>query len=873
MIVPAVRPRRAPSKGPLTLRAPGIALRALLPFAIALAAAPAVAQPPITRNLTFTANRNEYPPTIVSPFGAGYSACWSYIHGDGREYAIIGTNNGTAIYNVTDPYSVYRVGFITGPFSAWREMKSYRNWIYITTEGTGAGEGVQIVRMSDPEAPVLAATYTGSFTHSHTVAIDTARAILICNGTRNAAGLATGMHILSIANPEAPVELTWWPGGAIPVPNAQYVHDCVPIGNRLYCASIYSGDERVLDFTDPANPFQINAWTYPGAFTHSSWPDATGHCLYVTDEVDGQPLKIFDITNVMSPVEVNAITSNPVAIIHNPKVVGNELYLSNYTEGIRVLDLSDPVHPAEFAYADSYPGPSGDFFGVWEVCPFFPSGTVIASDMQTGLYVYRPVRDYGIVRAVVDSDGVAPLAGASVRLVTQGDSLTTTGDGIVQFAPSPGTHTVTAKKFGFVSASATRAVTIGSRDTVALSLVHRPVRDYSGTVKDAVSALPLETAEIDLLDTPLATLTDASGAFSMPVVPEDLYNVEAHAPGHIPASYTLDLDPGFPTHHIQLVPARDYDDMEIDRGWTVGGAGTGDNALTGIWVRVDPLGTSAAPSAPARARRSPDLLSAREPSGPLHEGEELGLYPGQVQPGDDRTPPPGVRCWVTGQGTDSTSISQNDVDGGKTSLTSPALDLTGMAQPTIGYWRWFYCDGAAEDWFAVLISDDDGASWVPVDTTRGNHNQWVERAISVSDFVTPTNQMKVRFIARDGTPGNIVEGAVDDLTVYDAANASVAVPAPALPRALRLATPWPNPARGAVSLRIELPRAGDARVEVLDVGGRVMRSLWRGPLAAGATPLRWDGADDLGNAAPAGLYFVRASAGGESAVARFVRVR
>jgi len=59
----------------------------------------------------------------------------------------------------------------------------------------------------------------------------------------------------------------------------------------------------------------------------------------------------------MNPVEVNGITCNPQAIVHNAHVKGNELYLSNYTEGIRILDLSDPAHPAEFGWADSYPGP------------------------------------------------------------------------------------------------------------------------------------------------------------------------------------------------------------------------------------------------------------------------------------------------------------------------------------------------------------------------------------------------------------------------------------------------------------------------------------------------------------------------------------
>jgi choice-of-anchor B domain-containing protein len=867
-------------------------LAALAALAVVAGLAGVAAAAPVTRSITFTANMNEYPPLPGASFDAGYSACWSYIHGDGREYAAIGATNGTAIYNVTDPYSVYRVAYIPGPNSPWREMKSYRNWLYIVTEGFGAGTGLQIVRMTNPEAPVLVATYTTGFVTAHTVAIDTARALLICNGTRNSGGLATGMRILSIANPEAPAQVGWWPGGSIPVSSTLYVHDCVPVGNRIFAASINAGIQRVLDFTNPAAVTEIHSWTYPGAFTHNCWPDASGQWLYVTDEINGEPLKIFNIADVMNPVETNGITANPQAIVHNAHVMGNELYLSNYTEGIRILDLEDPAHPAEFGWADSYPGPSGGYGGVWEVCPFFPSGTVIASDMQTGLYVYRPVRNYGIVRAVVDSGPGLPVAGATVYVVTQGDSLLTPADGIVQFAPAQGTHQLIARRFGFHGASATRFVSMGSRDTVRLTLARRPARGYVGTVSRAGSGTPLEDAEVSLLYTPLHAHTDALGQFALDAVPEGSYGAEAHCPGHRPMSYALDLDPYFPSeHHLPLVPAAIYDAFESASGWTVGGAGTGDNATTGLWVRVEPLGTGEPQPAPAAGRRSRPLpagtpaadLGARGarfdaaagPSPPHTEHEEeegTGAVPGEVQPETDRSPPPGQMCWVTGQGTNPADVGQNDVDNGKTSLTSPAFDVSGMSDARIGYWRWFYASGQSDDWFAVLISNDGGANWVSVDTTHGYHNHWEERTIRVADFVTPSAQVRVRFVAADLTPGTVVEAALDDFIVYDAALPNVGVPAAGGARTLALGAPRPNPARGALSLTLELPRAGNALVEVLDLAGRRVRTLHAGAAPAGALVLTWDGAGDRGRAAPAGLYFIRATAGGASAQVKAVRI-
>src|SRR5262245_46689701 len=444
--------------------------RPTLPCVLAGLLLPLAAHALTLRNVDLKAHLNDYPPPAPTTGNWYYSACWSYIHQDGREYAAIGARNGTAIYNVTDPAAPHQVGFIPGISSKWREMKQYRNWLYVVTEGLGPGEGLQIIRMTDPENPVLAATYP-FVASSHTVSVDTTRGILICNGTRSNDGAGnyapSGMRVLSLANPEAPVPLAVWP--ALPIDplkqDSVYVHDSVPAGNRLFASSIYYGIQRVFDFTNPTSPVQIAAWHYPGGFTHNSWPDKTGRWLYVTDEKNGEPLKIFDVANLAAPVLFNTYTDNPSAIVHNVHVLGDEIYCSNYTEGIRVLDATDPSHPAEFAFADSWDGPSGNYDGVWEVCPYFPSGTVIASDMESGLYVYRVRRDYGLVRVkTVDAATGLPIQGASLYRDAAVESLVTAADGIAVFAMDAGAHTVKARCFGYQDASISPTVSIGDKD-------------------------------------------------------------------------------------------------------------------------------------------------------------------------------------------------------------------------------------------------------------------------------------------------------------------------------------------------------------------------------------------------------------------------
>ncbi|MBK7366331.1 MAG: hypothetical protein IPJ04_00095 [Candidatus Eisenbacteria bacterium] len=60
---------------------------------------------------------------------------------------------------------------------------------------------------------------------------------------------------------------------------------------------------------------------------------------------------------------------------------------------------------------------------------------------------------------------------------------------------------------------------------------------------------------------------------------------------------------------------------------------------------------------------------------------------------------------------------------------------------------------------------------------------------------------------------------------------------------------------------------------VYDVAGRLVRTLQRGTLTAGAHELEWDGNTDAGRAAEAGLYFVRMTADGREYGTRLVRVR
>jgi hypothetical protein len=178
-----------------------------------------------------------------------------------------------------------------------------------------------------------------------------------------------------------------------------------------------------------------------------------------------------------------------------------------------------------------------------------------------------------------------------------------------------------------------------------------------------------------------------------------------------------------------------FDDFEEDTGWTVGAPG--DIATVGIWARSDPEAT-------------------------ISNGTT-------VQPEDDHTAEPGTHCWVT-DGRAGGSAGDWDVDGGSTSLTSPQLTVLGE-EALISYWRWYSNDEGpyTDDVFEVLISNNGGADWEVVETVgadgAGYSEGWVYHEFLVGDFVAPSAETMLRFVASDHGQISLVEAAVDDLTV------------------------------------------------------------------------------------------------------------
>jgi hypothetical protein len=110
----------------------------------------------------------------------------------------------------------------------------------------------------------------------------------------------------------------------------------------------------------------------------------------------------------------------------------------------------------------------------------------------------------------------------------------------------------------------------------------------------------------------------------------------------------------------------------------------------------------------------------------------------------------------------------DDVDDGKTTLKTSLFDLSGVDNAIVSYWRWYADLGAFfsnNDIFQVDISNNNGVDWVNVELLDHTVNYWQEFTIGVDDLITPSDQMMMRFIARDEPDDSLCEALIDDLEI------------------------------------------------------------------------------------------------------------
>jgi hypothetical protein len=243
------------------------------------------------------------------------------------------------------------------------------------------------------------------------------------------------LRIIDITDPRRPRELADWDvrrdgpadaRGQLAARRDVFDHSAWPFdkGNKLF-ASFWSAGVQFLDISDPASPRYIGQTPYRpedgyrGA--HSGWFNEDETLFIQNDEAmravgSGSQAtwtyqRVFDTSSLESPKLLSTfatesavpgkdgkVATDGVYSVHNAVIEGDRSYASWYSDGVRVVDLSDPAKPREVAWF--VPPPTSprqaaataqdgrrDMPVVWGVFPY--KDLVLASDMNSGLWVFR----------------------------------------------------------------------------------------------------------------------------------------------------------------------------------------------------------------------------------------------------------------------------------------------------------------------------------------------------------------------------------------------------------------------------------------------------------------------------------------------------
>lgn len=352
---------------------------------------------------------------------------WGHVDlNTGKEYAIIGVRNGTAVFDLSDPENPVEVGTITGGATTWRDIKVYqfydaadarwKAYAYVTSENSSNGthiidlndlaNGISLVR-ADSNVSRAHNVYISNVDYGLNIAFDGLEPALQLVGASRYSG---SFHSYSLANPES---LTLaanqssfngytHDGTSMVIDDSRKDSDCYNANQHCSVFVDFNEKEMLLwDITDPADTRQLSVSTYNDVsnnqkYIHSGWVTDDKRYVLIHDEFDemyaglNSTVRIFQIDDLRSPVQVGQWTGPTRAIDHNGFVVGNRYYMSNYERGLTVLDITDPSSPDVVGYFDTYPVSNNPSFnGAWGTYPFLPSGLILVSDINSGLYILR----------------------------------------------------------------------------------------------------------------------------------------------------------------------------------------------------------------------------------------------------------------------------------------------------------------------------------------------------------------------------------------------------------------------------------------------------------------------------------------------------
>ncbi|SMO72671.1 choice-of-anchor B family protein [Gracilimonas mengyeensis] len=371
-----------------------------------------------------------------------------------KEYALVGYTTGVSFVDISDPAQPLVVGrlpesnlrakykrlsFDQYPScnlsigntefsrsltegSTWRDVKVYDNHAFVVSDAQPHGMQVfDLTKLRNYSGEVMTleqdALYD-RFGSAHNIVINEATGyaygVGITQGEICGSRDSTGLHMVNIQNPKNPEFAGCYIDGS---PGNYriakgYIHDaqCViydgpdtEYSGKEICFNSSEGNVVIADVSDKANPQTLGYKRQVDMqYSHQGWLTEDHSFFLMNDELDernlGRETKtyVWDVRDLEDPKFIGYYSHETPSIDHNLYVKGQYAYETNYNAGLQILDLSGVADAQleRIAYFDTQPQTDApNFTGTWSNYPFYESGLVVLSDIETGLFVVRPNLD------------------------------------------------------------------------------------------------------------------------------------------------------------------------------------------------------------------------------------------------------------------------------------------------------------------------------------------------------------------------------------------------------------------------------------------------------------------------------------------------
>ena len=345
--------------------------------------------------------------TLISAQNILFNEVWYFQRND-RDYAIIGSTEGSHFFEITESDALRFIGFIQGDFPSAqvhnRDFRDFGDYVYAVAD-QGENSALQIINISAlSDSVYLEKTDSTNWNRVHTLYIDKESELLYACTFRPPLAhpdwVYSPLKVFSLVDPLNP-ELVF--SG---FDNIAEVHYAYVRGDTAYLNCGFDG-LRIYNFANPANPVLLGSLTVYNdqGYNHSGWLSEDGQTYFFTDETDGKRIKMVDLSNIANPTIIRTFgtTNFQNAVAHHIIPVGNLLFVSYYNEGLRIFDTRSPVK--EIAHYDTYPLQNNFLMnGAWGVYPFRNGTRILVSDRSFGLFLFG--FDADVFEAQLTTDAV-----------------------------------------------------------------------------------------------------------------------------------------------------------------------------------------------------------------------------------------------------------------------------------------------------------------------------------------------------------------------------------------------------------------------------------------------------------------------------------